>query len=89
MTSSIISYLMKCKYFVANMADRRYYIQSAFAMPDDAKREQESASLKHISDSFKKIIIVRNDIMPYHDNNGFYTIGLMDFLLKPNMLELL
>ncbi len=75
--------------FVANMADRRYYIQSAFAMPDDAKREQESASLKHISDSFKKFIIVRNDIMPYHDNNGFYIIGLMDFLLKPNMLEIL
>ena len=73
--------------FVANMADRRYYIQSAFAMPDDAKREQESASLKRIDDSFKKIIIVRDDIRPYHDNNGFYLVGLMDFLLEPNLIE--
>lgn len=75
--------------FVANMADRRYYIQSAFAMPDDAKREQESASLKRIDDSFKKIIIVRDDIRPYHDNNGFYLVGLMDFLLEPNLMELI
>lgn len=73
--------------FVANMADRRYYIQSAFAMPDDDKREQESASLKRIDDSFKKIIIVRDDIRPYHDNNGFYLVGLMDFLLEPNLME--
>ena len=73
--------------FVANMADRRYYIQSAFAMPDDDKREQESASLKRIDDSFKKIIIMRDDIMPYHDNNGFYIVGLIDFLLKPDLIE--
>ena len=73
--------------FVANMADRRYYIQSAFAMPDDDKREQESASLKRIDDSFKKIIIMRDDIKPYHDNNGFYIVGLMDFLLKPDSIE--
>ena len=73
--------------FVANMADRRYYIQSAFAMPDDAKREQECASLKRIDDSFKKIIIMRDDIKPYYDNNGFYIVGLMDFLLKPDLME--
>lgn len=73
--------------FVANMADRRYYIQSAFAMPDDDKREQECASLKKIDDSFKKIIIMRDDIKPYHDNNGFYIVGLMDFLLKPDLIE--
>lgn len=73
--------------FVANMADRRYYIQSAFAMPDDAKIEQESASLKRIDDSFKKIIIVRDDIRPYHNDNGFYIVGLMDFLLEPNLME--
>ena len=51
-------------------------------MPDDDKREQECASLKRIDDSFKKIIIMRDDIKPYHDNNGFYIVGLMDFLLK-------
>ena len=75
--------------FVANMSDRRYYIQSAFSMPDDAKREQKCASLKRIDDSFKKIIIVRDDIRPYHDNNGFYLVGLMDFLLEPNLMELI
>lgn len=73
--------------FVANMADRRYYIQSAFAMPDDAKREQESASLRRIDDSFKKIIIVRDDIKPYHNHDGFYLVGLFDFLLKPELIE--
>ena len=55
--------------------------------PDDDKREQECASLKRIDDSFKKIIIMRDDIKPYHDNNGFYIVGLMDFLLKPDLIE--
>ena len=56
-------------------------------VPDDDKREQECASLKRIDDSFKKIIIMRDDIKPYHDNNGFYIVGLMDFLLKPDLIE--
>ena len=67
--------------FVANKGDKRFYIQSAFAMPDKEKREQELASLKRINDSFKKIIIMRDDIAPYHDENGVLIIGLMDFLL--------
>ena len=56
-------------------------------MPDDAKREQECASLKRIDDSFKKIIIMRDDIKPSHDNHGFYIVGLMDFVLKPDFME--
>lgn len=68
--------------FVANKGDKRYYIQSAFALPDEQKREQEFASLKKINDSFKKIIITRDDIAPYHDDNGVLIIGLMDFLLR-------
>ena len=68
--------------FVANKEDKRYYIQSAFALPDEQKREQELASLKKINDSFKKIIITRDDIAPYHDDNGVLIIGLMDFLLR-------
>lgn len=68
--------------FVANKGDKRYYIQSAFALPDEQKREQELASLKKINDSFKKIIITRDDITPYHDDNGVLIIGLMDFLLR-------
>lgn len=68
--------------FVANKEDKRYYIQSAFALPDEQKLEQELASLKKINDSFKKIIITRDDIAPYHDDNGVLIIGLMDFLLR-------
>lgn len=74
--------------FVANKGDRRYYIQSAFALPDEEKREQELESLKRINDSFKKIIIVREDISPYHDNNGVLIMGLMDFLLETNVDEI-
>lgn len=73
--------------FVANKADKRYYIQSALSLPDDEKRKQEMASLLRINDSFKKIIIVRDDIKPYHDDNGILIMGLMDFLLRTNVNE--
>jgi predicted AAA+ superfamily ATPase len=74
--------------FVANKGFHRYYIQSAFAMTDEAKKEQEEASLKLVKDAFKRIIIVKDDIMPYHTENGFLMIGLFDFLLKEDSLEL-
>lgn len=74
--------------FVANKGDKRYYIQSAFAVPNEEKREQELASLKRINDSFKKILILRDDIAPYHDDNGILIMGLMDFLLKDNIDEI-
>ena len=73
---------------VANKGSQRYYIQSAFAITDDEKKEQEQASLKAIKDAFKRVVILRNDIMPYHDENGFLIIGLIDFLLNPNSLDL-
>ncbi len=73
--------------FVANMSDARYYIQSAFSLPDEAKRLQESASLLRVSDGFKRVIIVRDDIVPSYDENGIFHIGLMDFLLNPNALD--
>ncbi|MBR5655965.1 MAG: ATP-binding protein [Prevotella sp.] len=73
--------------FVANKGSQRYYIQSAFAISDDEKKEQEEASLKAIKDAFKRVVIIRNDIMPYHDENGFLIIGLVDFLLNPNSLD--
>ena len=66
----------------------RYYIQSAFAMPTLEKEAQESASLLLINDSFKKIIIIKDDIKPWRDDNGILTMGLFDFLMKPNSLEL-
>jgi hypothetical protein len=73
--------------FVANKGNVRYYIQSAFAINDEEKREQELASLKNIKDAFKRIVIMRDDIMPYYDDNGFLVIGLFDFLLNPNSLD--
>lgn len=75
--------------FVANKGDKRYYIQSAFALPNEEKRKQELASLKRINDSFKKVIIMRDDISPYHDENGVLIMGLMDFLLETNVEEIL
>ena len=73
--------------FVANQGSKRYYIQSAFALPDEAKVRQETASLTRIDDSFKKIIVVKDDIMPKRDENGIVTIGIMDFLLRPDSLD--
>lgn len=68
--------------FVANRGNVRLYIQSALAMPDEEKKLQETASFRNINDSFKKIIIVRQDIMPYTDPQGYLIIGLFDFLLN-------
>ena len=73
--------------FVANQGSQRYYIQSAFIMPTEAKERQESASLLNINDSFKKIIIVKDYIQPKRNENGIVTIGLIDFLLKPELLN--
>lgn len=73
--------------FVANQGSQRYYIQSAFLMPTDAKQRQESASLCNIDDSFKKIIVVKDNIMPKRNEVGIVTIGLFDFLLKPELLN--
>lgn len=49
--------------FIANLGSKRYYIQSAFCMPTEEKRMQERASLVHVNDSFKKIILVKDVIM--------------------------
>lgn len=73
--------------FVANSGNERYYIQSAFAMPTEEKRLQETASYRNIDDSFKKVIIVRDNIMPYIDDNGYLIIGLFDFLVYPEKLN--
>ena len=73
--------------FVANLAGRRYYVQSAFAIPDAAKAEQEKASLLSIDDSFKKIVVVKDVVNVSRDEHGIVTMGLFDFLLDPNSLE--
>ena len=74
--------------FVANLGSRRYYIQSALEMPTEEKKAQEEKSLLGIKDAFKKIVIVKNSITPYQDENGITIIGLKDFLLNSNSLEL-
>ena len=74
--------------FVVNEGNQRYYIQSALALPDEEKRKQEMGSLLRINDSFKKIIIVKDDIKPWRDENGILTMGLMDFLMNADSLEL-
>ena len=74
--------------FVANLGSRRYYIQSAFSIPDKEKEEQEKASLLNVNDSFKKIVIVKDVVKVKHDENGITTMSIYDFLLLENSLEL-
>ncbi|MDW2923316.1 ATP-binding protein [Mesomycoplasma ovipneumoniae] len=74
--------------FVINKGHKRYYIQSALNIDNLEKKEQEITSLKKINDSFKKIVIVRNKIIPKHDENGILYIGLEDFLLNESIIDL-
>ena len=67
--------------FVANKGAERIYIQSAFKLPTDEKKEQEERPLLNINDSFKKIIITGENIKRKTDEKGILTIGLLDFLL--------
>ncbi|MDD5974277.1 MAG: ATP-binding protein [Bacteroidales bacterium] len=67
--------------FVVNEGSKRYYIQSALSIPDEEKRKQEIASLLRIGDSFQKIIIVKDDIKSWTDENGIQIMGLFDFLM--------
>lgn len=67
--------------FVANRGNERFYIQSALTVSDENKRLQETNSLRRVKDSFKKIVVVRDHIVPWYDDNGIYYIGIEDFLL--------
>lgn len=73
--------------FVCNKASRRYYIQSAFAIPDSNKMKQEKNSLLRIDDSFKKIIIVKDAPAPWYTEEGVLVMGIYDFLLNRNSLD--
>lgn len=74
--------------FVCNKGSQRYYIQSAYRMETEEKEKQERASLLNVDDSFKKIIVVGEECPVTHDESGITTIGIYDFLLKENSLEL-
>ena len=73
--------------FVCNLGSVRYYIQSAYSLPDEAKRAQEIRPFRKIDDSFKKIVITK-DIVPVHyDEYGILTINIYDFLLDPECMK--
>lgn len=74
--------------FVANLGSKRYYIQSALSIPDREKILQETNSLRHIHDAFKKIVITKDDIHPWHNEDGILFVGLFDFLTKDECFEL-
>ena len=74
--------------FVANDGGKTYYIQSALTIDEEKKRFQEINSLKRIPDSFKKIVIVKDNIMPWHDDNGILYVGIKDFLLDANAINM-
>lgn len=74
--------------FVCNLGSRRYYIQSAYRMPDEDKLKQEEASLRSIDDSFKKIIVIGEETPVIRTDSGTTIISIYDFLLKENSLEL-
>lgn len=74
--------------FVANKGSKKYYIQSALTVADEEKREQEISSLKRIGDSFKKIVVVKDNIIPWHDDDGILYIGVEQFLLDENAMDM-
>ena len=74
--------------FVCNQGSKKYYIQSAYRMPDQEKIDQEKASLRAVNDSFKKIVIVWDEMPVMRDNDGITTMSIYDFLMSENPLEL-
>ena len=72
--------------FVVNRVDERSYIQSALSIADPEKKEKEIASLIRIPDSFRKIVVVRDYMKPWKDENGIQYIGIEDFLLDESII---
>ena len=73
--------------FVCNLGSSRYYIQSAYSLPDEAKRTQEIRPFRKIDDSFKKIVVTKDIVQPHYDEYGILTVNIYDFLLDPQILE--
>lgn len=74
--------------FVANKGSRRFYIQSILSVSDEAKREKEVNSLNRVEDSYKKVVVVKDDIIPWHDEKGILYIGIRQFLLEEGAMEI-
>lgn len=73
--------------FVCNLGSVRYYIQSAYSLPDEEKRAQEIRPFRKIDDSFKKIVITKDIVPTHYDEHGILTLNIYDFLLNPRSLE--
>lgn len=73
--------------FVCNKGSKRYYIQSAYAIPDQAKMEQEQRPLMLTGDFFKRIILTKDTPAPYYNESGVLLMNVYDFLLNENSLE--
>ena len=74
--------------FVINKGSKKYYIQSAINVTDSSKLETELRPLRHTGDFFKKIIISKTSMKSWTDEEGFLHLGLYEFLLNENALEL-
>lgn len=75
--------------FICNKGSQRLYIQSAFALENEAKVQQEERSLKKVDDSFKKVIITKEGFAPHYNEDGILMMNVYDFLLDPNSLSAL
>ena len=73
--------------FICNIGSMKYYIQSALSIPDEEKRVQEIRPFRKIDDSFKKIVITKDIVAPYYDENGILTMNIYDFLMDEKSLE--
>ena len=73
--------------FVCNLGSSRYYIQSAYSLPDEAKRDLEIRPFRKIDDSFRKMIVTKDIVQPFYDDYGILTVSIYDFLLDPQFLS--
>ncbi len=73
--------------FIATIGSKKYYLQSAYAIPDEEKYKQETRSFGKANDSFKKIILVEKSMKPRRDDNGYVMMGVKEFLLDVNSLD--
>ena len=73
--------------FICNLGSARYYIQSAYSIPDSEKRAQETRPLRKIDDSFRKIIVTGDAVPAQYDENGILTVNIYDFLLDKHLME--
>ena len=73
--------------FIAQKDSQRFYIQSALTVSDEAKRQQETNSLRRVHDSFKKIVVVKDAVTPWYDEDGIFYVGIEHFLLDESCLR--